>query len=827
MSDNIVKRVIIADDTNTLNNDISVESSQNNITKTITSSNNGENILEATILPVNPRTQEHQQYLLYVPVATAGGHIGISFYNDDDFIVNDKGFVKLALSKQSIIKQFSDVNLKIDNEISRAKEVESSLNLKIDNEISRTREAERSLNFKIDNETSRAREAENKLSARIEEINADMDFDNYYNKNEVDELFVTNTALEEKHYATEDYVNLNGGKIDIIKVNGTPQEIVDKTIELTIPSIEGLASETFVNTKTQEVLIAANKHTDDRVSGLIGQAPETLDTLKEIADALAEDQTALDTLNLAIGNKVNKTLKINGKTLEQDINLTAADVGALSSFTETDPTVPAWAKAATKPSYNYSEINNTPTIPTVNNSTITIKQGEETKGTFTLNQSSDTTIELDVGGGGSNITLYEGLGQNTDGPMTQKAVTDELNNLICLTATQQNSKQLFKLDQPEREVKDGTEFVIKFNKASYDGNSYLITTQNGNEVQHSLWCQSYAYDNPQNGLPSSSNVAFIQSVQWEANDIVRFRHVSGFTTNTGATASGFIAIENITKNYYYGAVNRAINAIYDEYDNRIYTTYATKDEASFNLPMGAIFKSATPQTSKAFHLLDGSVLDATVDASYQTFINYVNAVAAEYNIAVTDEEYETILATYGQCGKFVVTSTSVRLPIVTKHTEGLTDLTNIGEAIKAGLPNITGSIDTGASTPSAYKENLSGSFYSEESTKSTGPNPGSASGRISVIKFSASNGETKLDGTRQNNVYGKSDTVQTDTIKYPYYIVVSTKEEVLNINTLTNEWEISSTSTEMYFKNNGIAVLTITSTGGLVVPDINLDIIEE
>lgn len=34
-------------------------------------------------------------------------------------------------------------------------------------------------------------------------------------------------------------------------------------------------------------------------------------------------------------------------------------------ITETDPTVPSWAKQSTKPSYDYSEINNTPTIPTV------------------------------------------------------------------------------------------------------------------------------------------------------------------------------------------------------------------------------------------------------------------------------------------------------------------------------------------------------------------------------------------------------------------------------------------------------------------------------
>lgn len=33
-------------------------------------------------------------------------------------------------------------------------------------------------------------------------------------------------------------------------------------------------------------------------------------------------------------------------------------------YTETDPTVPSWAKQANKPTYDYSEISNTPTIPT-------------------------------------------------------------------------------------------------------------------------------------------------------------------------------------------------------------------------------------------------------------------------------------------------------------------------------------------------------------------------------------------------------------------------------------------------------------------------------
>lgn len=49
-----------------------------------------------------------------------------------------------------------------------------------------------------------------------------------------------------------------------------------------------------------------------------------------------------------------------------------------------------------------AEILNKPTIPTVNNATLTITQGGTTKGTFTANANSDVTIELDAGGDTSN-----------------------------------------------------------------------------------------------------------------------------------------------------------------------------------------------------------------------------------------------------------------------------------------------------------------------------------------------------------------------------------------------------------------------------------------
>ncbi len=52
-------------------------------------------------------------------------------------------------------------------------------------------------------------------------------------------------------------------------------------------------------------------------------------------------------------------------TVPTNVSAFANDAGYITGYTETDPTVPAWAKETNKPTYNYSEIVNTPTIPTV------------------------------------------------------------------------------------------------------------------------------------------------------------------------------------------------------------------------------------------------------------------------------------------------------------------------------------------------------------------------------------------------------------------------------------------------------------------------------
>ena len=83
--------------------------------------------------------------------------------------------------------------------------------------------------------------------------------------------------------------------------------------------------------------------------------------------------------------------------------------GTVLTNSGTAGTVNATTLATVATSGSYTDLTNKPTIPTVNNATLTITQGGVSKGTFTANASSDTTIALDAGttytaGDGIDIT---------------------------------------------------------------------------------------------------------------------------------------------------------------------------------------------------------------------------------------------------------------------------------------------------------------------------------------------------------------------------------------------------------------------------------------
>jgi len=85
-------------------------------------------------------------------------------------------------------------------------------------------------------------------------------------------------------------------------------------------------------------------------------------------------------------------------------DLATIRAGAAAGATAVQPG--SLATVATTGSYN--DLSNRPTIPTVGNGTITITQGGVTKGTFTTNQSGNTTINVDAGGGSADFPVQTG-----------------------------------------------------------------------------------------------------------------------------------------------------------------------------------------------------------------------------------------------------------------------------------------------------------------------------------------------------------------------------------------------------------------------------------
>lgn len=132
-----------------------------------------------------------------------------------------------------------------------------------------------------------------------------------------------------------------------------------------------------------------------------------------------------------------------------------------------------------------------------------------------------------------------------------------------------------------------------------------------------------------------------------------------------------------------------------------------------------------------------------------------------------ESNWQTFVTTYGVCGKFVYdnVNNTVRLPKITGILEGTTDVTTLGDLIEAGLPNITGGFSSAAAI---YPEYVSGAFVSRTDVTGQGEPAGSITGNVG---FNAS---------KSNPIYGNSDTVQPQTIKALYYIVIatSTKTEI-------------------------------------------------
>lgn len=141
------------------------------------------------------------------------------------------------------------------------------------------------------------------------------------------------TPTSDYHPATKKYVD--DAKASIVVPTKTSELTNDSNFLTEHQSLTGLATETYVNNK---------------VAGIVNSAPETLDTLQELATSLGNDPNFATTVATQIGNKVDK---VDGMSLTHNdlTNELKANYDAAYTYSQ--------AK------HSYNDLTDLPTIPSI------------------------------------------------------------------------------------------------------------------------------------------------------------------------------------------------------------------------------------------------------------------------------------------------------------------------------------------------------------------------------------------------------------------------------------------------------------------------------
>lgn len=158
--------------------------------------------------------------------------------------------------------------------------------------------------------------------------------------------------------------------------------------------IEGLTSRL-------NALANSDDTTLDQMAEVVAYIKANRDLIDQITTGKVSVSDIVDNLTTNVSNKplsaaqgVALKVLIDAITVPTKTSQLENDSGFLTNYTETDPTVPAWAKAASKPTYTASEVGARPNTWTPSASDIGLKT--ETW-TFTLADGSTVTKAVYIG----------------------------------------------------------------------------------------------------------------------------------------------------------------------------------------------------------------------------------------------------------------------------------------------------------------------------------------------------------------------------------------------------------------------------------------------
>ena len=225
--------------------------------------------------------------------------------------------------------------------------------------------------------------------------------------------------------------------------------------------------------------------------------------------------------------------------------------------------------------------------------------------------------------------------------------------------------------------------------------------------------------------------------------------------------------------------------------------------------VGEIISSTIPINNAGVHLLDGALLPG--DGIYKEFYEYMASLWHDgyTQLFWGESDWQSYVTNHGVCGKFVLNEANrtIRLPKVTGIIEGTIDVTALGDLVEAGLPVMTTG-GAGSHSHSLWAECWRGADGNNQAARWCGGDrrTGSATGWTNTVG----------DHTHSINTgVGVSNTVQPQTIKVLYYIVVA------NVTKPSMQIDIDNITTDL----NGKAetdLTNVTDSGKILMSGMNL-----
>lgn len=245
--------------------------------------------------------------------------------------------------------------------------------------------------------------------------------------------------------------------------------------------------------------------------------------------------------------------------------------------------------------------------------------------------------------------------------------------------------------------------------------------------------------------------------------------ISGINIAEGCAPSGInnairqlmadVKAEKDTQSAKDAAQDAAINAAKSSADKKVATVNGLTPDSNGNVDVGGMpLGTLMPYTGKdvpAGTLRADGTTYTDMRSSFPEFYEWV----ANSGLTVPIADYALVEGSCGYYGLDANTGT-VRMPTLAAGVFGTTVAGKYGQAMQAGLPNISGQFSQNRFGASGV--NATGPFSAV-----THRNAGGPAGDSSVSDIGLT-----FDASKANPIYGRSDTVTPSHVKYPWVIVV-------------------------------------------------------